>query len=292
MAAIQTDVEQVWRTLDALPPAGREIILARLTSKKANDKTFSPPQTLLEDERFLISFEDYLALTDEEGDKLKLLAYQEYQNWIYDELARRRARWMLICGREIIESSPTLNDYPSQEKMDAIGRQLGYAPWTFIANPVIEESYWSALRDNDFYPTLSITVGAASWSKDELHEKGFKIDSDFDTGAGDMMLDYSQMRVMNIVESQLGKRIEYGRHLGQAFGCHVLLVQLAVTNEAGKIISKTLSAVCVRNWGQSPLSFVNPFRKALVGRNLLYEFPLRVELDGGMRTTKILAASS
>lgn len=79
MAAIQTDVEQVWRTLDALPPAGREIILARLTSKKANDKTFSPPKTLLEDERFLISFEDYLALTDEEGEKLKLLAYQEYQ---------------------------------------------------------------------------------------------------------------------------------------------------------------------------------------------------------------------
>ncbi len=150
MAAVQTDVEQIWQTIDALPSESREIILSRLKSAKANDKIFSSPQTLLEDERFLISFDDYLALSDEEGEELKLLAYEKYRDWIYHELAKRRARWMLICKGEIIEWSPTLDDYPSREKRHAIGRQMAYAPWTFIANPVIEESYWAAISDNDF----------------------------------------------------------------------------------------------------------------------------------------------
>ena len=141
MAAVQTDVEQIWQTLDALPSAGREIILARLTNKKTNNRIFAPPKTLLDDERFLISFDDYLALSDEEGEKLKLLAYEKYQNWIYDEFASRRARWMLVCGGKIVEWSPTLDDYPAREKRHTIGKQRGYAPWTFIANPVIEESY-------------------------------------------------------------------------------------------------------------------------------------------------------
>jgi hypothetical protein len=91
------------------------------------------------------SFEDYLALSDEEGEELKLMAYEKYRDWIYHELAKRRARWMLICKGKIIEWSPTLDDYPSDEKMDEIGRHLGYAPFTFIANPVIEESYRTAI---------------------------------------------------------------------------------------------------------------------------------------------------
>jgi hypothetical protein len=185
----------------------------------------------------LISFEDYLALSDEEGEELKLMAYEKYRDWIYHELAERRARWMLICKGEIVEWSPTLDDYPSREKRHAIGRQMGYAPWTFIANPVIEESYWAAVADNDFYPSLSIAFGAENWNKEDIIKKGLKFDADFDTGSGNIMLDY------------------------------------------------------IRNWQQSPLCLVNPVCKALVGRNLLYELPLRVELDGSNRTTKILTAS-
>jgi len=292
MAAIQTDVEQVWQSLDALPAAGREIILARLTNKKANDRTFSPPKILLEDERFLISFEDYLALSDEEGEKLKLLAYEKYQHWIYDELARRRAKWMLICKGKIIEWSPTLDDYPSHEKMDEIGKRLGYAPFTFIANPVIEESYWTVIQANDFYPSLSVTLGAANWSKDELMENGMTFNADFDTGSPDTLLDYTLLRTKNIVPNQRGMRTETGRHLGLPYSCHILPVQFAAVDETGIVTSKIMSAVCVRDWQRSTLCVVNSVRKALLGRNLIYKLPLRVELDGGNRTTKILAASS
>jgi len=291
MAAVQTDVEQVWQTLDALPSAGREIILARLANKSTRDSVFASPKTLLEDERFLISFEDYLALSDEDGEKLKLLAYEKYQHWIYDELAKRRARWMLVCGGEIIEWSPTLNDYPAREKRHSIGRQMGYAPWTFIANPVSEESYWAALPDNDFYPTISIAFGAENWSLEDVMKKGLEFDADLDTGSGNMMLDYSLMRSKNILENQYGQETESGKHLGFSYSCYVLPVQVAITDETEKITSKVISAVCVRNWQQSSFCLVNPLRKALVGRDLLVKLSLRVELDGGNRTTKILTKS-
>lgn len=292
MTAVQTDVEQVWQTLDALPPASREIILARLASKKANDRIFTPPKTLLEDERFLISFEDYLALSDEEGEKLKLLAYEKYQYWIYYELASRRARWMLVCGGKIIEWSSKLDDYPSNEKREALGKQIGYAPWTFIANPVIEETYWAAVAADDFYPSVSITVGAKSCEEEKITQAGLQFDADLDTGSGNIILDYSLIRSKNIIENQYGKIAESGKHLGFPYTCHVLPVKIAIIDESGKLTSRIMSAYCVRNWGQSPFCFVNPIRKALVGRSLLYEFPLRVELDGGNRTTKILTASS
>lgn len=292
MAAVQADVEQIWQTIDALPSESREIILSRLKNAKTNDRVFSSPQTLLEDERFLISFDDYLALSDEKGEELKLMAYEKYRDWIYRELAERRARWMLICGGKIIEWSPTLDDYPSREKKYAIGRQMGHAPWTFIANPVIEESYWAAVSDNDFYPSLSIAFGAENWNEEDIIKKGLKFDADLDTGSGNIMLDYSLMRSKNIIENQYGKDTESGKHLGLLYKCYILPVQIGITDATGKVTSKIFSAICIRDWQHSPLCFVNPVRKALVGRNLLYEFPLRIELDGGARITKILAVSS
>ncbi len=228
MAAVQADVEQVWQTIDALPSEGRKIILSRLTSAKTNEKVSHSPKTLLEDERFLIPFEDYLALSDNERDEIQSGAYEKYGSWIDEKLEQLRAQWMLLCGGKLIEWSAKLQDYPSDEKMHALGKQLGYAPLVFVANLHIEESLWAALPRDDFYPSLTVTIGATDWDQADLSKKG---------------------------------------------------------------ITKVISVICVRNWQHSSLCLVNPARKALVGRNLLYEFPLRVELDGGARITKILAVS-
>jgi hypothetical protein len=291
MIIAETGLEQVLKTLGKLRPEELEVVEKQLTHEKAKPKVSSSPKTLLEDERYLISFEDYLALSDEEGEELQLLAYEKYRNWIYQELAKRRARWMIVCGGKIIEWSSRLNDYPSEEKMDAIGKQFGYAPFVFIANPVIEESYWTALPEDDFYPTLSITLGAANWDETELIKKGLKIDADFDTGSTDVLCDYNHLREMSIIKSQLAKRTQSGYHMGQHFSCYVVPVQIALTDEARTPRSKTISIICVRNWQLSSLFWVNPLRKVLAGRNLLLEFPLRVELNGRDRTTKILTES-
>lgn len=92
------------------------------------------------------------------------------------------------------------------------------------------------------------------------------------------------------IESQPTNRALAGYHLGRRYECYVLPVQIAIIDEAGQMKSKVLPVVCVRNWQQSALCLVNPFRKALVDRNLLLELSLHIELDGANRATKILAA--
>jgi len=144
MAVINADVEQIWQTIESLPPEGREVIWARLANAEANNGDSSSPKTLLEDERFLIPFEDYLALSDDELDEIQIAAYKNYHDWIDHELALRHAKWILVCGGKIVESSKVLDDYPSDDKMYSVGKQLGSAPFVFMASPFTEESLWVA----------------------------------------------------------------------------------------------------------------------------------------------------
>jgi hypothetical protein len=292
MSIVETDIEQIWQSIESLPPESREVIWARLANAEAKNGDSTSPKTLLKDERFVISFEDYLALSDDELDEIQIAAYKDYHAWIDHELAKRQAKWILVCGGKIVESSKVLDDHPSDDKMYAVGKQLGYAPFVFMAGPVIEESEWAVLDNNDFYPSLSLTLGGTDWERDEVLMNGILIDGDFDTGSGNTLLDYNRLRSKGIIKSQRSKRTHERFHLGQSYRFYFLPVQIAVTTEAGEIFSKNVSAMCVRNWQQSPLCLANSVRKALVGRDLLLEFPLRVELDGGKRKTKILAASS
>ena len=64
---------------------------------------------------------------------------------------------------------------------------------------------------------------------------------------------------------------------------------IGVADERGALIVREFLAFCVRNWEQSPLCTVNPRRAALAGRNLLLELPIRLELNGRRRTTRVLA---
>jgi hypothetical protein len=68
----------------------------------------------------------------------------------------------------------------------------------------------------------------------------------------------------------------------------VLSLLIGAWSEDGLVKAREFSALCVRDWRQSPLCLVNSDREALAGRNLLIEFPLRLELDGARRVTRLL----
>jgi hypothetical protein len=88
---------------------------------------------------FKLSFDDYLAMSDDERDAIALRAYQTLDAWIEAELKKRKAEWILVCGGQVIESSPTLRNYPPGEKIMQIGRQRGLVPFVFVKTPLIEE---------------------------------------------------------------------------------------------------------------------------------------------------------
>lgn len=148
LAAPTTNLEPVLQTLYKLRPEELAMVEKQIANKKSKLKASLQIKTLLDDENYLITFDEYLALSDQEGEELKLGAYEKYRDWIDRELAKRRARWMIICGGKIIQWSPTLDDYPSGEKLVTLGKQLGYALWVFIANPLIEGDWLSIRMQN------------------------------------------------------------------------------------------------------------------------------------------------
>jgi hypothetical protein len=94
----------------------------------------------------------------------------------------------------------------------------------FVPKPLIEESAWSILDEDDFYPTLTFSVAG----KDQAESTTVK--ADLDTGSP-----------------------------------HLFMAK------------------------KSSLCLVNPNRQALAGWNVLLKFPVKVELDGINKITRVLS---
>lgn len=143
---MKAELKEVLEMIDKLNPSD----LARVQEKIApsqqrqwiqTDNKMATPKN----DVFSLSFEAYLALADDEREDVQWRAYQLHQSWIDAELARRGAQWLLVCQGKIIESSSTWRNYPSREKLMAVGKQNGYVPFVFVKAPLIEESQKSFL---------------------------------------------------------------------------------------------------------------------------------------------------
>ncbi len=178
MSEIQTNLNQALRLLEQFGPQELAVIEERLAARKQNSE--QPPDTA---SVFDLPFDDYLAMSDEERDDIAFRAYQTLGEWIDAELKKRKAEWILVCGGEVIGASPTLEDYPSREKLMEIGRRRGLVPFVFVKTPLIEESGWSALAGDDFYPTICLTVAAPGTSMAYLPTSGTEFTADFDSGS-------------------------------------------------------------------------------------------------------------
>ncbi len=282
-------LEGFLETLDDLSPEELDRVEKRLASardKKNGNAPVSPSPQAPRD-IFSISFADYLAMSKEERDDLQISAYRKYAKWIEQELGRHDARWILVCGGKVVESGPTLRSYPRAQRVRMVGEQYGLMPYVFVRGPVIEESNWSSLPHDDSYPNLSIFIAAEDSNPSKLKSNGLTMVADLDTGSTDILFDYEQLLERGIIESQDTELHEHS-HLNRLFSYYSLPVLIGVLTERGKMISGIVETMCVKNWPHSPLRFTNPFRQALAGRNLLMELPLRLELNGRKRITKIL----
>jgi hypothetical protein len=161
-------------------------------------------------------------------------------------------------------------------------------PFVFVREPLVEESGWARLAGNDFYPTVRLTLSPPGTNPENPLAAGVSFTADFDSGSPNLFVDYDQMLALNIVDRQLIDQAHFRPHLGQLYRFHVLFLMVGVTDENGGVAAREFPALCVRDWRQSPLCRVNPNREALAGRNVLLEFPLRLELSGAERATRIL----
>jgi len=251
-------LEHVLETIDVFSPEELDRVEKRVAAvrekKNGNARALTLPPAPVARDFFAISFNDYLAMPLEERHEIQISAYEKYAEWIAQELERFQARWMLVCGGKVIESSPTLRKYPRREKVRLVGEQYGLMPFVFVKGPMIEESIWTVLPHHDSYPTLPITVAAENENPSNQDVDDAHTDS----------------------------------HLERRYRFHILPLLVGVMTETDKLITGVIDVFCVRDWAKSSLCLVNRTRQALIGRNLLYELPLRIALDGRKQTTEIL----
>jgi hypothetical protein len=140
-----------------------------------------------------------------------------------------------------------------------MGDRDDLVPFLFEA-PLVEEipshSRWSKLRRGDAYPTIPLAID------------GEVLEADLDTGSHATFLD--------------GQRLSFeastwfeGRHLGQSFHWTPGRALLTVSAD-GSRIARDMPARFVHDWGNSPFVRINSARKALVGRDFLRAFSLRL----------------
>lgn len=270
--------ETILTGVAALSPAELDVLQAQI-ARSRQTKIFSPKNV------FEIPYREYLSFSESEREALQWRVYQEHNARYQAELKKRRAQWLLVCGGEILEHSRTLDDYPAPEKLQAVGQDRGVIPFVFVPKPLIEESSWSALDDDDFYPTLPLQLSSAHETQSK---SSFMVTADFDTGSPHLFVDYDKLAEERVLSFRPKSEAFFEQHLGGFYRFHILLLQVALLDESGNLFANRMHAYCVRDWQNSPLCLVNSNRQALAGRNLLLRFPIKVELDGQKQTTRVL----
>lgn len=215
---MKTDLEQLLKVIRQLNPAEIAILQERIRLTDQYSSSVNVAKTIQKDEFFTLSFKEYLALSDEEREKIQLSIYQSKKEWINAELSQREAEWILVCGGEVVESSDTLRNYPSREKLMALGKERGVVPFVFVKAPLIEEeSEWAVLPHADFYPTLPIVIGARDCTAEKLVEDGIACIADFDSGSPYLFFNYDMLLSHDIIDRQLIDQAHFREHLGQLY---------------------------------------------------------------------------
>lgn len=187
-----------------------------------------------------------------------------------EELRQRGAAWIVIVGDRVVAESSETGSCPSTEEVLGLGSSEDLVAFLFEA-PLVEEipstSAWSPLAANDAYPTVPIAI------------EGEVVAADLDTGSHATFVDGMHLR------REVATWFE-GRHLGQAFYWTPGRARIALV-AGGVEVERQLPTRFVHEWTGSPFVRINAKRKALVGRDFMRAFGLRLRLSTPELTTAI-----
>lgn len=234
--------------------------------------------TPLDRNLFTIPFDKFSKLSKENAKQLKRKIWQENKDYILNEINKRNAEWILIIGNEI-KSSKTKEDLPTNEDLKKEAMDKNLTPFLYIKPPIIDECCWNDTSSNssakkDYYPTIPLT----------LIDKNEIIIGDFDTGAeqthvSDRIILINELDFFSLQNGFFHEDYEFTlQHLN-----------IALNPEFGPRVAGKIPIAIVSDWEKSGFKKSNKERSLLVGRDVLNNFPIRVELDSRQKKTRIFA---
>ncbi len=225
-----------------------------------------------------LSIEKYKRLSDGERGYFHTLAREENKSWIESQLQEHRAGWLVVVNGRVIVHGRSLDDYPDEAEIRGICEKTGKFPFVFVNNGLlaIEESettWHQTVHPDDYYPTL----GLRFLSLDRA--RSVELVADFDTGALSTFSELDQLVSSEIIETSLFDVPHIATHLNRRYSYILKHVLVQVDESTGYRHETPETAICVRDWHNSPFVQINPSREALVGRHLPNKLTLRLSLD-------------
>ena len=202
--------------------------------------------------------------------------YKLHGNWINEEFTRRRrAQSLVLCDKKVILESEELY---GPKNLFEIERSVGKLCYLVGREALIEESRWSDLGGDDYYPTLEIYIGRRDWNDKDVFEKGVKIRSDFDTGNPSYLV-LNENLCRRVVEEP--ERIWRGSHLGQVYFSYLRNLKVGLKDDGqGHCMEKIVEGV--DDWDDvewNPYKLANPNREGFVGRDIMLELLVKITLN-------------
>ncbi len=206
--------------------------------------------------------------------------WQKHGHWIQVEMKRNNYAWCVVCGDNIVRISGNPFDFPNQETLRQIGFETNLIPFAYSATLAPEDSaelsggdvLWKPTAFNDdYYPKLRVRIANTV------------VEDDFDTGAirthvSDALIQKGFLEFWR--ESDVG-------HLGTPYQFFSKTVPVSILGSEGGEHTRELAVTVVQDWDDSPFISVNRNRLCLLGRDLLYAFPVEIILDSRKRTTRV-----
>jgi hypothetical protein len=81
---------------------------------------------------FRLTFREFINHSEDEQRAWRHRVLDLEEAWLAEQLARRKAEWILVVGGKIIKSSSNLEKLPTKKEIYRIARELGFAPFLFI----------------------------------------------------------------------------------------------------------------------------------------------------------------
>lgn len=204
--------------------------------------------------------------------------WKKHSFWITSELKGKEALWGVACNLTIVASGADLLDFPDEEELIEIGEKYNRIPFAYTI-PIAPETIpmkWNRTTINknvdDFYPALKIKLNNRILS------------GDFDTGAFQSFIssEFVQRGIFNSIQDT-----RWNDHLAKSYEYYTKKIPIEIEDVNGKKLVKKISVSVVKNWEETSFVSFNKNRKALLGRDILRAFELKIYLDSKNRVTYV-----
>ncbi len=228
----------------------------------------------------LIPLDKLISLSPELLEKMKekMLNYKE--GLLQEIIKSHDASWIVYCANEVIMLGNVGDEPPDEKTLDKISKDYGLLPILYFRSPIIEEIYWSMIKNSlDYYPTMTVCVSNS--------DEKVKVTGDFDTGSEATFLDFNSLSSVGLVKKSFFDFTNSGQHLGHNFKYLNKETIISIADETGKEVSLPMRCLFVLDWMRSPFIDINKSRKALIGRDIFKHFKLKLYLDTSKKQTSI-----